>query len=206
MNLKKIFAAAAITAMFVLPLFAHADSVDITVHEGGHRGYYDDGPDYYNHFTWGIGVGGAALGNGFTASNGVTFNPGYGLDGNIGLRADKNLSFLLAVDSYLFNTNYSNLYNGEINVMPSIRVTADGKDVRPYFIVGAGVNESINYYQNAFGTFSSSTTSPVVGGGIGFDFRVSRRLDIYLQGKYEDVLAQGGSFSYFPISAGVQFN
>jgi hypothetical protein len=78
--------------------------------------------------------------------------------------------------------------------------------VKPYFILGAGINENIAYYPTFFGTASSYTTSPVVGGGIGLNFRVSRKLDIYIQGKYEDVLDSGGSFSYFPISAGIQFN
>ena len=201
LNLKKFWTAAGMAAVLILPLFAHADSVTIDVNDR-HRGYYDDNADYYNHFTWGIGLGGAVLGNGF----GSNYSGGYGLDGNIGIRVDKNLSFLLAVDSYLFNTNNSNFYSGEVNAMPSIRVTMDGKDVKPYFILGAGVNENIAYYPTFFGTGSAYTTSPVVGGGVGLDFRVSRKLDIYIQGKYEDILASGGSFSYFPISAGVQFN
>jgi len=68
------------------------------------------------------------------------------------------------------------------------------------------LNENIAYYQDFYGTESSYMTSPVAGVGAGISFRVSHGWDIYLQGKYENVFADGGNFSHFPIALGVQFN
>jgi hypothetical protein len=201
-HFKKMLAAFCMAGILILPLAAKADSVDVTV-GARDRGYYDDDDDYgYTNLTWAIGLGGAVLGNGFPSD----YSGGYGLDGNFGIKVDRNLAFLLAADSYLFNTNDSNVYSGEINIMPSFRISLGGHDVKPYFIAGAGLNENITYYQNYYGTASNSTTNPVVGGGVGIAFRVAHKLDIYIQGKYEDVLASGGNFSYFPIAVGIQFN
>jgi hypothetical protein len=168
------------------------------------RVYVEDDYSYYNaNITWGIGLGGAPLGNGF----GTNYSAGYGLDGNIGLNIDRSLAVLLVADSYLFNTTNPNVYSGEVNIMPSIRLTFDSPGVRPYVIAGLGLNENIGYFVDRFGNvFSNSTTNFVVGGGFGIAFRVAPRLDIYIQAKYEDVLASGGNFSYFPIDVGVQFN
>lgn len=192
-DLKKMLGAFCMAGMLLCPMLAHADSIDVNVRPGG-GGYYDD--DEYTHFTWGIGLGGAVLGDGF----GSAYSAGYGLDGNVGIKVDRNLAFLLAVDSYIFNTTYSGVYNGEVNFMPSIRVSFGGHDVKPYFIVGAGLNDNIAYYQDFYGTEYTNAVNPVVGGGVGIAFRVAHKLDIYVQGKYEDVLASGGNFSYFPIA------
>jgi hypothetical protein len=193
--------------LLMLPVFAHADEVDVTVHEGDpgyhrHRHVEEADDDANAHFTWGIGIGGAALGNGF----GSAYSTGYGLDGNVGLKVDRHLAFLLAIDSYVFNTNVSGNYNGEVNIMPTIRITPADGPVRPYIVVGGGLNDNIQYYTNFFGSGTVSATSPVIGGGIGLDCKIHNRLSFYIQGKYEDVFANGGSFSYFPISAGIQFN
>jgi hypothetical protein len=198
-NLKRILGIFCMAGMLIAPALTHADSVNVNVRAGG-DGYYDE--DEYTHFTWGIGLGGAVLGDGF----GSDYSGGYGLDGNVGIKVDRNLSFLLAVDSYIFNTTYSGIYNGEVNMMPSIRVSLGGPDVKPYFIVGAGLNDNIQYYEDFYGTTYAYAISPVVSGGVGIAFRVAHKLDIYVQGKYEDVFASGGNFSYFPIAIGVQFN
>ena len=156
-----------------------------------------------NNITWGIGLGGAALGNGF----GTAYSAGAGLEGNVGYVINPNFAVLLAVDSFLFNTTDSNIYSGEVNFMPSVRLSLDANGVKPYVIVGAGLNEDIAYFTDYYGdTISVSDTNFVVGGGLGVAFSVTPKIDIYIQGKYDDVLASGGSFSYFPISAGVQFN
>jgi hypothetical protein len=198
LNFGRFCFAACMAGMWLIPVLTHADSINVRVNDGA----YDD--DANSRFTWGIGLGGAALGNGF----GDAYSAGYGLDGNVGLKVDRNVAFLLAIDSYIFNTNSGDFYNGEVNFMPSIRLTAAEKhsEVKPYLIVGAGLNDNIEYYQTFYGTDTANAVSPVVGGGIGIAFRVDRKLDVYIQGKYEDVLASGGSFSYFPIAAGVQFN
>ncbi len=200
LNFKKFCFAACMAGILLTPILTHADSVNVQVND--RDAAYGD--DVNGHFTWGIGLGGAVLGDGF----GNTYSAGYGLDGNVGLKVDRNLAFLLAVDSYIFNSNDGSFYNGEVNFMPSVRLTIAEKhsEVKPYLIVGAGLNDNIEYYQTFYGTDTANAVSPVVGGGIGIAFRVDRKLDVYIQGKYEDVLATGGSFSYFPIAAGVQFN
>jgi hypothetical protein len=202
-HFKKMLAAFCMAGILILPLAAKADSIEVGVNAGG-PGYYDD-DDYgygYANWTWGIGLGGAVVGYGFPSD----YSGGYGLDGNFGIKVDKTLSFLLAADSYLFNTNDSNIYSGEINVMPTIRITLGGHGVKPYFLAGVGLNENITYYETFDGTAYNSTINPVVGGGVGIAFRVGHKLDIYIQGKYEDVLASGANFSYFPIAIGIQFN
>ncbi|HTA76520.1 MAG TPA: hypothetical protein VK791_05125 [bacterium] len=207
LNMKKIWFVSCMAGMLIVPVIAKADSVDININDNGNRGYRERHRDAVEddenrRITWGIGLGGAALGNGF----GSAYSSGYGLDGNVGIKLNHDFAFLLAIDSYIFNTNVSGNYNGEVNIMPTIRLTLPSKDVRPYILVGGGLNDNIQYYQNFFGTGTASATSPVVAGGIGIDFRLDRKLDFYIQGKYEDVLASGGSFSYFPIAAGIQFN
>jgi hypothetical protein len=200
LNLRNFCFVVCMSGMLLMPVLTHADSVNVQVNDQNGS----NGDDINSRFTWGIGLGGAALGDGF----GNAYSAGYGLDGNVGLKVDRNLAFLLAIDSYIFNSNTGNFYNGEVNFMPSVRLTLAEKhsEVKPYLIAGAGLNDNIEYYQTFYGTDTVNAVSPVVGGGIGIAFRVDHKLDVYIQGKYEDVLATGGSFSYFPIAAGVQFN
>jgi len=203
LNLRKFWVVSGMAAVLMLPLFAHADSVDIRVNERNRGNNNDEGDGGYNsHFTWGIGIGGAPLGNGF----GSLYSAGYGLDGNVGVDFNRHVALLLAMDGYVFNTSLNGIYSGEVNVMPTLRITFPSPGVKPYLLLGGGLNDNIAYVQTPNGTFSSSATSPVVGGGVGLAFKVERKWDIYLQAKYENVFANGGSFSYFPIALGVQFN
>jgi len=169
--------------------------------EPRHHDYYDT-DDYYSPFTWGIGLSAAVPGNGF----GGSYNAGFGADGNIGVHLNHGLSLLLAADSQIFQTPSSGIYTQEVNVMPSLKLDLSLSDIRPYVIVGAGINENFTYYPTYYGTAYTSNTNPVVSAGLGVAFNVAYRLDVYVQAKYEDVLQSGGNFSYVPIAVGVQFD
>lgn len=153
-------------------------------------------------FTWGIGVGGASIGSGF----GTAYNGGYGVDGDLGFILNKNMALLLSIDAYVFNTNVSQNYSGEVNFLPSLCYTFTGIGIKPYLIGGIGLNQNIYYYQiNYLTTAETSTTSFAFGLGAGVAIPINDHMDVYLQAKYEDALASGGSFSYFPMAVGVQF-
>jgi hypothetical protein len=116
------------------------------------------------------------------------------------------LSLLLAADSQIFQTTSSGVYSQEVNIMPSLKVDLSLSDIRPYVIVGAGINENLTYYPTYYGNAYTSNTNPVVSAGFGVAFNVAYRLDVYVQAKFEDVLQSGGNFSYVPIAVGVQFD
>src|ERR1700723_3039670 len=68
-------------------------------------------------FIWGVGLGVAGEGNGFSTGYGL----GYGLDADFGLKLDSNWAALLGIDFYLFNTNVSGFSSNEFNFIPSLR-------------------------------------------------------------------------------------
>ena len=200
-SLKKFWPVAFMAVVWILPLWVRAESTDVNVTAGqkNNDGKVADS----NRFTWGVGLGVAPLGAGFEA---LYNSAGYGFDGNIGIQVNRDLAFVLAMDSYDFNINNKSIFSDEVNLIPSIRYSFGSHQVRPYLIAGFGLNADIYLKQDFSGTTSYFQVNPVGDGGVGIALQVSPGWDIYLQCKYEYVFSNAGNFSYFPIAAGVQFN
>jgi len=153
----------------------------------------------YSPITGAIGGGIAPSATGFDSSYGV----GYGLEANIGFALDQNWAVLLMLDAYSFPSTFSGWSANQIDLLPSLRYTFGSKGIRPYLFAGVGGNDNLVIEAN------NSTINGInlaVAGGIGIDFPIARRVDIFIQGKYSINFTLDGSFSYLPISAGIQFN
>ncbi|HUO57287.1 MAG TPA: outer membrane beta-barrel protein [bacterium] len=151
-------------------------------------------------FIGGVGLGGAAPVNGF----GSDYSGGAGIDGYIGFIIDRNLSALLSIDSFIFDTSNPNIYSGEANFAPSLKYAFGDSPTRVYLIGGLGINDNIAYIQTSFGSLQVSQRNFMIEPGAGVEFFLNNALDLYLQAKFIDVFAES-NFSYIPISVGLCF-
>jgi len=159
-----------------------------------------DEDDSYTPWTGAIAGGAAFCASGFDAS----YSVGYGLEGNLGLKLDQNWALLLSVDVYSFVSTVSGWYANQIDLLPTLRFTFGDHGVRPYLFAGVGGNENL-MVEEPYSLVGEGINLSVAG-GVGIDFPVSRHLDIFIQGKYVINYTLDGSFSYYPVCAGVQFN
>jgi len=158
-----------------------------------------DSYNSYSPITGAIGGGIAPSATGFDSS----YSSGYGLEANIGFALDQNWAVLLILDAYSFPSTFSGWSANQIDLLPTLRYTFGSKGIRPYLFAGVGGNEDLMIEAN---NPTIESINLAVAGGIGIDFPVARRVDIFIQGKYDINFTLDGSFSYFPISAGIQFN
>jgi hypothetical protein len=148
-------------------------------------------------FTAGVGLAGAFALDNFLGGTGG----GGGIDGNIGFSFDENFAVLLAIDSIVFPTEFSDVYSGEVNFTPSVRYAFGDAKVRPFLIGGLGLNTDIY----TVGNLSATTRNFMFSAGGGVLIDLSQAVDLYIQAKLTDILVDGGSFAYIPIAVGVQF-
>jgi len=158
-------------------------------------------PPVNGRFIGGIGLGGAPQLGGFSD---VYNTGGAGIDGYLGFTVDKNLSFVMAIDSFIFSTSNSNVYVGEVNFVPSVKYAFGNAKTRFYLIGGLGLNDSVAYYQDIYGTSSFSQTNFVIEPGAGVQIYLNGALNLYVQMKVVNVFA-AGDFSYLPITLGLDF-
>jgi hypothetical protein len=158
-----------------------------------------DSDNSNSSITGAIGGGIAPSATGFDSS----YSVGYGLEANIGFALDQNWAVLLILDAYSFPSTFSGWSANEIDLLPTLRYTFGSKGIRPYLFAGVGGNEDLMIEAN---NPTIEGINLAVAGGIGIDFPIARRVDIFIQGKYDINFSLDGSFSYFPISAGIQFN
>ncbi|HXL72211.1 MAG TPA: outer membrane beta-barrel protein [bacterium] len=149
-------------------------------------------------WTGGLAGGLAPCATGFDAS----YSVGYGFEGNVGLKLNQNWAILLALDVYTFNSTFSGWSANQIDLLPTLRYSFGGQGIRPYLFAGVGGNDNLMLEPNS----SVNGINLAVAGGIGIDFPVARCLDVFIQGKYDINFTLDGSFSYLPVSAGIQFN
>src|ERR1700722_4102345 len=176
--MKNIF----ILIFILMPLFSSSAKADDYVEPGT--------------FTWGIGVGGAATGSGFSS----IYSGGDGAGGNLGFILNKNMALLLEIDGYIFNTRINGAYNEEVNILPSFRYTFTEMGIKPYLIGAVGLNDNLSYYGIYPNSNYGVSTSFAPGLGAGITVPINDHLDVYLQAKYETAFASGGSFSYLPVA------
>ena len=78
--------------------------------------------------------------------------------------------------------------------------------MHPFLLAGIGFNDNIAEYSYGGGSSSLSESQPMVAIGGGVAFPLGNKLDFTVKAKLVEVLASGGTFSFLPISAGLQFN
>jgi len=118
---------------------------------------------------------------------------------------DKNWAVLINADTYFFDatgTGTTGFYTNVINVIPTLRYTFDAPGFKPYILSGVGASD---YYLNT-PSASTSNIDVAITEGVGVAFTIASGLDIYVEGKYEQVFNNDGNFSYLPVTAGVNFN
>jgi len=148
-------------------------------------------------FTAGVGLAGAPSLDGFGVYSG-----GGGIDGNIGFTFGDHFALLLAIDSIVFpHPDFSDVRLGEVNLFPSVRYAFGDSNVRPFLIGGPGLNTEIFTVGNSSQTFRSFAFH--LGGGMLID--LSQAVDLYIQARFVNVMADGFSYSFLPVSVGVQF-
>jgi hypothetical protein len=161
----------------------------------------DEPASVNGRFIGGVGLGGAAATSGFSS---FYSGGGGGIDGYLGFDVDQNLAFVLAIDSFIFNTSVSSVYNGEVNFAPSVKYAFGDAPTRFYLIGGLGLNDNIAYVQTDSGTATFSQRSFVIEPGAGVQFFLNNALNLYVQAKFVDVFASP-EFSYLPITVGLDF-
>jgi hypothetical protein len=150
-------------------------------------------------WTGALAAGIAPCASGFDAS----YSVGYGLEGNVGLKLNSNWALLLAVDIYSFSSTFSGWDATQIDLLPTLRFSfGSEKGVRPYLFAGVGGNDNLMIEPSGV----VNGINLAVAGGVGVAVPVASHLDIFVQGKYSVNYTLDGSFSYFPISAGLLFN
>jgi opacity protein-like surface antigen len=95
----------------------------------------------------------------------------------------------------------SQMINGTANVVYSFPVAAETK-VRPYLIGGGGIYNA--KAKPTTGESLGSATKFGINAGAGFDFALSGAT-IFLEGRFHNVFADGGSTKFVPIALGVKF-
>jgi hypothetical protein len=155
------------------------------------------------HFTWGIG-----LAAGIPGSNGSDETMGFGINGNVGYAFNAKLALLLEIDGLVFPTSLPGFTSIETDIFPAIQYTfaSPGSTVHPFVFGGIGLNDDMAEYDSGSGSETFSQTDPLLAIGGGVAFSMGDKLDFVLKAKYVEVLVSGGSFSFLPISAGLQFN
>jgi tetratricopeptide (TPR) repeat protein len=155
------------------------------------------------HFTWGIG-----LAVGIPATNGSDETVGFGVNGNVGYAFDENLAILLEIDGLVFPTTFAGFSSIESDVFPAIQYTftSPGSTVHPFVFGGIGINDNIAEYDYGGGSETFAQAEPLLAIGGGLTFSIANKLDFVLKAKYVEVLTPGASFSFLPLSAGLQFN
>ena len=151
-------------------------------------------------FIGGVGLGGAPTLSGFSSA----YSTGGGVDGYLGFTVDRNLSLVLAIDSFVFTTNNPNVYSDEVNFAPSVKYAFGDSPTRFYLIGGLGANDSITYVQTSGGTISYIQKNFVIEPGAGVQIFLNGALNLYLQAKFIDVFASS-QFSYLPLTVGLDF-
>jgi hypothetical protein len=151
-------------------------------------------------WTGAIGGGIAPTAGGFDSS----YSVGYGLEANVGLKLNSHWDFLLMLDAYSFSSTFSGWSANQFDLLPSLRYSFGGENgIRPYLFAGVGGNDNLVIESD------NSTINGInlaVAAGIGVAIPIASHLDIFIQGKYSVNFTLDGSFSYIPVSAGLQFN
>jgi len=151
-------------------------------------------------FVGAVGLGGAVKGDGFTSD----YSSGAGLDGNLGLQFDENLSVLLEINSYIFQTTFSGVYSAEVNFIPTLKYAFGQSKTKFYLLGGLGVNVNELVVSTDAGNATLSQSNFAIEPGAGIQFPLNDALDLYLQAEFVDVFANS-TFSYVPISVGLDF-
>jgi hypothetical protein len=152
------------------------------------------------HLFWGVGAVVAPTLYGF----GSAYNPGVGLNAHIGFTLDKNWALFAALDSESFSTNNAfGLSTLQTSLMPEVKYTFDVRYYKPYLFAGVGLNDNLF---NEISGGSISTVSLAYDAGLGVAFPLEQGLDLQIQVEYEIVFVVNDSYSYLPVSAGLEFN
>jgi hypothetical protein len=148
---------------------------------------------------WGVAAGAAPTLYGF----GPSYNPGLGLNAHIGFTLDKTWSLFANLDSYSFSTNNTfGLSSQQTTLTPCLKYSFDLAGFKPYLFAGEGLND--NLFNTLTGTVNSFSLAYNVGAGM--NFPLEKGLDLQIQAEYEAVIVVNNSYSYLPISAGLEFN
>ena len=152
-----------------------------------------------SNLFWGLGV--ASIAPPLTGFGSV-YAVGWGGSANIGFTLDKNWALLAMLDGYSFATNAIGYSSTEFTLTPDVKYSFDAKGFTPYLFAGAGLNDNISNAPSG----SVSTVSFAYNGGAGVAFNLGAGLDLQIQAEYESAVTANGSFSYLPLTAGVEFN
>jgi hypothetical protein len=144
----------------------------------------------------GIGVGGDI------PVSPSTGNAGLGGEVMAGYSFDKNMAIQLEVDNFIVRVDKTAFMDAfdvyELRPLAEFKYTFDSKDVFPYVFVGAGVNMEM--------TTADTTTNFDAVGGLGVQYDLGNKVNLYLQAKYNFIFATGTTTQDLPIEAGVVFN
>ena len=157
----------------------------------------DSGSPSKGRFILGISGGTAVPMDGF----GSSYNIAYAGQLTIGYAVDDNLSFFLASQSCIFQTNILGVDLTEFALVPTVKYAFGDNSFKPYLTGGMGYNNSIFHVGNS----STSQSDFVLQGGAGIQFPLGQKIDLFVEGKYTHVFASS-TVSYLPIRAGVNFD
>jgi len=147
--------------------------------------------------------GGLALGSGTTGFGGAlgVFAP-LGGDFSVG----GQVSYFTFSSGASGGGNSVSASDNFLEVLVLGKYRFGGTGFRPYLLGGAGMAMVMESVTVGSASISASQMDPMIGLGGGAEFSAGPGMNIFVQGLYSMVLVTGGSSSYEPIEAGVNFN
>ncbi len=130
----------------------------------------------------------------YVLGRGDVFSLGYEFSGGFAVQLDIQ-------DFYYSGTSYLGVIsNNEVLALPTLRYLAGEGFIRPYLLAGAGVE--LEYSTSQLGSVSVANLDLVAGAGV--EFQLEGRNAVFVEGKYNFILADGVTGQDFPILAGVR--
>ena len=149
-------------------------------------------------------------------SGGVAVPTDAGLDLGFGgqvyglFRADEKLGFGAGVGFHTFNVTGSSsaasASSSDIEIQALLKAALGDSSVKPYILVGAGLDINSASISVLGISVSGSTSDPMVSGGFGVQFPAGDSLNIFVQGQADIIFATGTTSLYIPAEVGLNFD
>lgn len=107
------------------------------------------------------------------------------------------------IDGMLASHDYGPYTYRQIGVMGDVVFTPGaGSNVTPYLLGGLGL---VNGKTTGTGSALGSSTKPAFNAGAGLTLWLSRRIWVFVEGRYVSVQTEGSSTNFVPLTVGIRW-